>query len=252
MCADTVTANVSGGNVSYGGHLQGPSLHQQFQGGQPFNVPTQATAYLQGRGQPGGAFNMSGMSGALPDFQSGTHAHGSQQSQQRFPPGATPTGSLNYQGQPISQFAGQTPINPQGFPSYPGQFATPYQHAAAVAVAQAYEQQQSGQQPHPGGPSQNQPSYNASSFFPGPQQQQFVFYPGQYGPGGLPQQAGQGQSPYGRGPSHSHGQAGLSQQEGDVAAMGGRFPAYSGMAPAVSAPFSYGLSGSSARSSGPG
>ena len=195
---------------------------------------------------------MSGMAGALPDFQSGTHSHHSPQSQPRFPPGGTATASLGFQAQPMSQFAGQTPINPQGFSSYLSQFATPYQQAAAVATAQAYEQQQSSHQPHQGGPGSNQPPYNTSSFFPGHQQQQFVYYPGQYGPGGLPQQGVQGQpgpipSSYGRGPNQSHGQTG----EGDVGAMGGRFPVYGGQAPTVSTPYSYGLSGAG-RPSGPG
>lgn len=254
VVADIVAANASGSNVSYAAHLQGPALQPQFPGGQPFNVPTQqAAAYLQGRGQPGGAFSMSGMAGALPDYQPGTHAHGSLESQQRLPPGATPTASLNYQAQPVSQFAGQTPMNAQGFSTYPSQFASPYQHAAAVAAAQAYGQQQVNQQSHPGGPSPTQGSYNTSSFFPGHQPPPFLYYAGQYGQGGLPQQGVQGgplPSSYGRGSSQHHGQTGLSHQGGD--AMGGRFPTYSGVTPVAPVPYLYGASGSTIRSSAPG
>ena len=211
--------------------------------------PQQPTAYLQGRGQPGSPFNLSGMAGALPDFQSSTRSHGPQQSHQRLPPNATLTASPGFQAQPISQFAGQTPMNSQGFPTYSSQFTTPYQHAAAVAAAQAYDHQQANPQSHQGGPSLNQVSYNTSSFFPSHQQQQFLYYPGQYGQGGLPQQGVQGQSPssYGRGPSHPHGPTGLPQQEGDVAAMGGRFPSYG-----ASMPYSYAPPGSSMRSNAPG
>ncbi len=256
--ADLIAANAPGSNVSFAAHLQGPAPPQQFPGGQPFNVPTQqATAYLQGRGQPGGAFSMSGMAGALPDYQSGPHSHGSQQSQQRFPPSATPTGSLNFQAQPLSQFAGQTPLNTQGYPTYPSQFATPYQHAAAVATAQAYEQQQANQQSHNAGPSPTQGSYNNASFFPSHPPQQFLYYAGQYPHGGLQPQGLQGHSgpvpsSYGRGSVHLHGQAGLPHQEGDVAAMAGRFPTYGGIAPVASMPYPYGPSGSSMRSSAPG
>ncbi len=217
-------------------------------------MPTQqATAYLPGRGQPGGAFGMSAMAGALPDYQPGTHSHGSHESQQRFPPGAAPTAGLNFPAPPISQFAGQTPMNAQGFSTYPSQFAAPYQHAAAVAAAQAYDQQQANQQSHPGGPSSTQGSYNASSFFPGHQPQQLLYYAGQYGPGGVPQQGVQGgplPSSYGRGSSHHHGQTGLPHQGGD--SMGGRFPIYGGVPPVASAPYLYGASGSTMRSSAPG
>lgn len=193
---------------------------------------------------------MSGMSGALPEYQPSAQPHRSQQSQQRFAPGVAATIGLGFQPQPVAQFAGHASINTQGYPTYPPQYATPYQHAAATAAAQAYAQAQAqgSQHSRSGGPSPTHASYTPPSYFPSHQQQQFVYYPGQYGQGSQPQQGMQGHTgppstPYLRGPNHPYGQLPLQQQEGDLTAMGGKLPVYGNFVPGAPGSYNYGSAG---------
>jgi hypothetical protein len=151
---------------------------------------------------------MSGMAGALPDYQPSTQSQMSQHDQQRFITG-TPGGVSPYS---------QTSINTANFQVHPSQYGSAYQ----------YGQVQQSPQTQSGGPSPIHPPYSAGAYFPS-QQQQFAYYPGQYGQLGQPQHGSY--SSYGPGASQVYG-----QQSGEM----GRHM-HSGYSP--SAYSSYGSSG---------
>lgn len=176
---------------------------QQLQGGQIFNHPGQhPTAYPIGRGQSQGTFSMSGMAGALPEYQTATSSQLPHQDPQRFLAG-TSSGSSNYQAQ---QFAGQAPLGTGNYPMHPSQY--PYQPAYG-------QMQASSQSSHSSGPSPVHSSYPGGGYFPA-SQQQYVYYPGQYGQSPQPQH-GSYSTVYGHGSSLAYG-----QQGGDMTAMAGR------------------------------
>lgn len=180
-----------------------PTPQQQLPGGHIFHVPgQQAAAYHMGRGQSPGAFSMSGMAGALPEYQNTTSSQMSPQDSQRFLAG-TASGPSNYQAQ---NFPTQVPLNTGTYPIHPSQY--PYQ--------QPYGQMRaSSQSSHSGGPSPVQSSYAGGAYFPA-SQQQYMYYPGQYGQPPQPQH-GSYPTAYGSGPSHVYG-----QQGGNMSAMAGR------------------------------
>ncbi len=203
---------------------------QQLPGGQVFPVPGQQTpGYHMGRGQSPGSFSMSAMAGALPEYQSTNSSQMSQQDSQRFLAG-TSTGPSNYQAQ---HFPGQAPLSPGNYPMHPSQY--PYQPAYG-------QMRVSPQSSHSSGPSPVQSSYPGSAYYPA-SQQQYMYYPGQYGQSPQPQH-GSYPTAYGPGPSQAYG-----QQGGDVSAMAGR-SIHSGYPPGTVMPYSsYGSPGAYLRPS---
>ncbi len=188
--------------------MQMATPQQQLPGGQTFNLPgQQTTGYHMNRGQSPGAFSMSGMAGALPEYQTTTSTHMSHQDPRRFQAG-TSSNTSNYQAQ---QFPGQTPLSTGNYPMHPSQY---HYHPA-------YGQMQpSPQSSHSSGPSPVHSSYPGGTYFPA-SQQQYMYYPGQYGQSPQPQH-GSYPTAYGHGSSHAY-----AQQAGDVPAMSGR-PMHSG------------------------
>lgn len=228
--SDLITDNVSSGNVPYDFQVQMATPQQQLPGGQVLNLPgqQQTTAYHMGRGQSSGTFSMSGMAGALPDYQTTTPSQMSHQDPQRFLTG-TSTIPSNYQAQ---HFPGQTPLTTGSYPMHPSQY--PYQPAYG-------QMQASPQSSHSNGPSPAHTSYPGGAYLPA-SQQQYMYYPGQYGQSPQPQH-GSYSTAYGHESSHAYG-----QQGGDMSAMSGR-TMHSGYAPGTVMPYpSYGSSGAYLRS----
>lgn len=227
---DQIADNVSSGNVPYEYQVHGPAPQQQVPGGQTFNLPgQQTTGYQMGRGQSTGAFNMSGMAGALPEHQTHIPSHMLHQDQQRFLAG-TPSSSSNYQAQ---QFPGQAPLSTGNYPLHPSQ----YNYQSAYGQMQA-----SPQSSHSSGPSPGHSSYPGGTYYPA-SQQQYMFYPGQYGQSPQPQH-GSYPTTYSHGSSHAYGQQGR-----DMSAMAGR-TMHSGYPPGNVMPYSsYGSSGTYLRPS---
>lgn len=222
--ADQIAENASSGNVPYQFQVQMATPQHQIPGGQIFNLPgQQTTGYQMGRGQSPGAFGMSAMAGALPEYQNTTSSQMSHQDSQRFLAGTSSTSS-SYQAQ---QFPGQAPLSTGNYPVHPPQY--PYQ--------QAYGQlQASPQSSHPSGPNPVHSSYPGGAYFP-TSQQQYIYYPGQYGQSPQPQH-GSYPTSYGPGSTHAYG-----QQGGDVSAMAGR-TMHSGYPPGTVVPYSsYGSPG---------
>lgn len=213
--AKSTAEDVVSSNVPYEFQLQGATPQQHLPGGQPFNVPgPQSGAHQLGRGQSPGAFSMSGIARALPEYQSSTSSQISHYDQQRFLAG-TPGGVSPYS---------QPSINTANFPVHPSQYGSVYQ----------YGQVQQSPQTQSAGPSPIHPSYFAGAYFP-PQQQQYAYYPGQYQ---QPSQPHHGSfSSYGHGASPGYG-----HQPGEI----GR-PMHSGYSPSA-----YASSGSSGQYLRPG
>ena len=216
--SDRIADNVSSGNVSYDFQTQMAPPQQQPPGGQIFHLPGQHTAaYAMGRGQSPGAFSMSGVAGALPDYQTTTSSQMSHQDPQRFLAG-TAGSPANYQPQGIQN---QAPLSSGSYPMHPSQY--PYQSA--------YGQMRASQQSsHPSGPSPVHSSYPGGPYNPA-SQQPMVVYPGQYGQSPQPQH-GSYPTAYGPGPSHAYG-----QQGGDMSGMASR-TIHSGYPPGTVIPYS--------------
>ncbi|CAD6574609.1 MAG: hypothetical protein ASARMPRED_006829 [Alectoria sarmentosa] len=222
--------DVSFGNVSYEFQRPGAFLQHQFPGGQVFNLPgQQTTGHHMGRGQSTGAFNMSGIAGALPEYQNTTSSQMSHQDPQHFLTGTLGTlgasgtsgTSSNYQAQ---QFPGPAPLSTGNYPMHPSQYN--YQPAHG-------QMQANPQSSHSSGPSPVHSSYPGGTYFPA-SQQQYMFYPGQYGQPPQPQH-GPYPTSYSHGSSHAYGQQGV-----DVSAMAGR-TMHSGYPPGTVMPYpSYG------------
>ena len=180
-----------------------PPSHQQIPGGQVFQLPgQQTTAYPVGRGQSQAAFSMSGLAGALPEYQPTNPSQIMHQDPQRFLAG-TSGGPSSYQAQ---HFPGQAPLSSGNYPMQPSQY--PYPPAYGPMRA-------SQQSSHSSGPGPAHPSYPGAAYFPAPQQQ-YMYYPGQYGQSPQPQH-GSYPTAYGPGPSHAYG-----QQAGDMSGVTGR------------------------------
>ncbi|KAL2046018.1 hypothetical protein N7G274_001465 [Stereocaulon virgatum] len=218
--------DASHGNLPYEFQLQGATPQQQIPGLNPFNLPgqQQSAGYQLGRGQSPGAFGMSGMVAALQDYHSSTPSQMSHFDQQQFLAG-TPSGASPLQSQ---QHAGQSSMNPAAYPMHPSQYPPAYQ--------QAFGQMQPTPPSHSGGLNPVQSPYNGSAYYSA-QQQQYMYYPGQYGQSGQPQR-GTYPTAYGSGPNQ-----GFGQQTGEMSAMGGR-ALHSGYSPGAAGPFPYGTSGS--------
>lgn len=196
---------------------------QQLPAGQVFSLPgQQTTGYHMGRGQSPGAFSMSGIAGALPEYQTTTSSQMSHQDQQRFLAG-TPSSSSNYQAQ---QFPHQAPLSTGNYPMHPSQY--PYQPAYGQVQA-------SPQSSHSSGPSPVHSSYPGGAYFPA-SQQQYMYYPGQYGQSPQPQH-GSYPTAYGHVSSHAYG-----QQGGDMSPIASR-AMHSGYPPATVPYPSYGSPG---------
>lgn len=197
---------------------------QQLPGGQIFHLPGQQPAgYPMGRGQSPGAFSMSGMAGALPEYQTTNSSQMSHHDPQRFLAG-TSSGLSNYQAQ---HFPGQAPLSTGIYPMQPSQY--PYQPA--------YSQMRASQQAsHSSGPHPAHSSYPSGAYYPA-SQQQYVYYPGQYGQPPQPQH-GSYPTAYGPGPNHAYGQQGE-----DMSGMAGR-TMHGGYPPDTAMPYSsYGSPG---------
>ena len=192
---------------------------QQLPGGQAFHLQGQQTAgYPVGRVQSPGAFSMSGMAGALPEYQSTNPSQLSHQDPQRYLAG-TSTGPSNY---PTQHFPSQAPLSTGNYSMHPSQY--PYQPA--------YGQMRASQQStHPTGPSPVHSSYPGGAYFPA-SQQQYVYYPGQYGQSPQPQH-GSYPTAYGPGPSQAYGQHG-----GSMSGMAGR-TVQGGYPPGAVMPYSW-------------
>lgn len=197
---------------------------QQHPGGQIFGPPgQQTTGYHIGRGQSPGAFSMSGMAGALPEYQTTNSPQMSHQDPQQYSAGTSSTSS-NHQAQ-LSP--GQAPLSTGNYHMHPSQYS--YQPAYG-------QMQASPQSSHPSGPSSVHSSYPGGTYFPA-SQQQYMYYPGQYGQSPQ-QQHGSYPTAYGHGPSHAYG-----QQGGDMSSMAGRIM-HSGYPPGTVMPYtSYGSPG---------
>ncbi|KAK4698037.1 hypothetical protein P7C71_g129, partial [Lecanoromycetidae sp. Uapishka_2] len=214
----TPPENVGAGNVPYEFSPQGPTHLQHLPGGQPLHAPGQQSGgYQLGRGQSPGAFSMSGMAGALPDYQSSASSQMSHHDQQRFLAGTQSGGGAS----PYSQ----NTINTANFPVHPSQYGSAYH----------YGQVQQSPQSASGGPSPIHASYSGGTYF-APQQQQHAYYPGQYG------QISQTQA----GPYPSYGSAGNQGYEQQPGEMGRQM--HSGYAPG---PFSSRVNSSSSTGSIP-
>ena len=218
--SDQIVDNVSSGNVSHDLQMQVATPQQQLHGGQLYsNSPQQIAGYPTGRGQSPGAFSMSGMAGALPEYQNtAVSSQMSHQDPQRFL-AATSSRSSNYQAQ---QFPGPAPLSTGNYPVHPSQYP-PYQPAYG-------QMQASPQSSHSSGPSPVHSSYPGGAYFPA-SQQHYMYYPGQYGQSPQPQH-GSYPTAYGHGSSHAYG-----QQGGDLAAMAGR-TMHSGYPPGTVMPYS--------------
>ncbi|KAL8836369.1 MAG: hypothetical protein Q9170_002942 [Blastenia crenularia] len=136
-----------------------------------------------------------------------------------------------------SPFAGQTPMTSPGYGGYAPQYATPYQQAAANA--QAFSLSQLNQPSQSTGSTPIHPPYPGHAYYPAQQQQQYLLYPGQYGPSG---QSLQGLPPaythsFGRGSSPAFG-IGPPQHVPDVAGMPARVSQYGGFP--TTGPLNYG------------
>ena len=174
---------------------------------------------------------MSGMAGALPEHQTNTSSHLSHQDQQRFLAGTSSTSS-NY---PAQQFPGQGTLSTGNYHMHPSQ----YNYQPAYGQMQA-----SPQSSHSSGPSPGHSSYPGGTYYPA-SQQQYMFYPGQYGQPPQPQH-GSYPTTYSHGSSHAYG-----QQGGDLSAMAGR-TIHSGYPPGnVMSYSSYGSPGVYLRPSNP-
>lgn len=204
--------------------MQMATPQQQLPRGQIFNLPgQQTTGYHMGRGQSSGAFSMSGMAGALPEYQTATSSQMSHQAPQRFIAG-TSSSSSNYQAQ---QFPGQVPLSTGNYHIHPSQYT--YQPPYG-------QMQASPQSSHSSGPSPVHSSYPGGAYFPA-SPQQYMYYSGQYGQSPQPQN-GSYPTAFGHGSSHAYG-----QQGGDMSAMAGR-TIHSGYPPGAVMPYSsYGSSG---------
>lgn len=167
-----------------------------------------------GRGQSPSAFNMSGLTGALPDYQSSTPGQMSHHDQQRIL-ASSPGAAATYQSQP-------SPGQSMNYSAHPSQFPSAYQHGYSP-------------QPHSAGPSPIHPSFSGGAYFP-TQHQQYMYYPGQYGQPVQPQQ-GPFPSAYGLAPTH-----GYSQQGTDISSMGGGM-AHSVYSPGAPQNYAYGSGG---------
>ena len=224
LSSDHIADNVSSGNVSYESQTQMPPPQQQLPGGPSFHLPGQQTAgYPMGRRQSSGAFSMSGMAGALPEYQTTNSSQMSHQEPQRFL-GGTSSGLSSYQAQ---QFPGQAPLSTGSYPMQPSQY--PYQPAYGQVRA-------SQQASHSSGPNPVHSPYPGGAYFPA-SQQQYVYYPGQYGQSPQPQH-GSYPTAYGPGPNHAYGQQGA-----DISGMAGR-TIHSGYPPGTVIPYSsYGSPG---------
>ena len=217
---DLTADNVSSGNTPFDFNYHGTTPQQQALVGSPFNPPVHGLTGLQtGRGQPHGMFNMSGMAGALPDYQAAAATQLSHHDQQRFPPG-TPGTTSTYQTQ---QFSGQSAMNVSNYAGHPAQYTSVYQQGFPIPQ---------GSQSHPGGPGANHPPYPGGAFSTG-HQQQYVLYPGHYS---QPAQAPHGPLPpsYGPGP--------YTQQAVDMSTIGGRL-SQNPFASGVSSSYGYGSGG---------
>lgn len=165
---------------------------------------------------------MSGMAGALPDYQTTLSSPIPHQDPQRFIAGTSSMPS-NYQAQ---QFSGHTQFITGNYPT----------HASQYAYQPAYGQMQaSPQYSHSGGPSPVHTPYPGTTYHPS-SQQQYIYYPGQYGQPPQPQH-GSYPTAYGHGSSHTYGQQGR-----DMSAMSGR-AMHSGYSPGIMPYPSYGSSG---------
>ena len=235
--------HVAASNAAYYFNLQAPTPQQRPGNGQPFNLPPQQRKAPQSssQGQPDSGLNMGSMAGALPSYQQPSgHAHVAPQSQQRFPPSASV-----HQLQASSQFAGQTLINSPGYNvAFSSQFTSPFSPSHQLTTEpQPYSHQPSNQQGQPGGPSPSQTSYSNPSYFPSPQQHQFMFYPTPYGHIGQSQPQFQGRSsaysPYYRRLSQSYVQGPQQQQQHQLDTMGGMSGGFPSQVGFTQGPFAY-------------
>lgn len=155
-----------------------------------------------GQAQPSGAFNMVGMAGALPEFQSSRPSQVPQQGQQRQQPGQTAM-NPNYSTQQAPQYVGQPSTANPNYPQIPLQYQTHYQQAAA----QAYVQAQSTHHPQPIGSNPSQGGFASNPYYPSAQSQAFSYYPGQYvSQQGTSGRQGMYPTPYGRASGQAYGQ----------------------------------------------
>ena len=166
---------------------------------------------------------MSGMVGALQDHQSSTPSQISHLDQQQVL-ADTPSGTSPFQSQ---QYTGQSPMHPANYPLHPSQYPPMFQ--------QAFGQIQPSPPSQSGGPIPIHSPYTGAAYY-SPQQQQYMYFPGQSGQPGQPQR---GSYPTAYGPGLNQG---FGQQTGEMPAMGGR-AMHSGYSPGAAGLLPYGTSG---------
>ena len=196
FCADGPAAEFPSGNSPYDFAQQNTGTHQQYPTNQPFNLSLQ---YATAGSQDGsGGFNMMGMATALPEYSTKQ----SLQSHSRLPPGPL-VPSPSYQGQQMSQFAGQIPMNQQTYPTFPTQYGAPYQQSPGPS----YPQLSPAHQSHMEAQAAGQIPYNNNHYFMNPSQQ-LQYYPGQLGQPGQAQhvQGSQYTSSFSRPSGQAYGQ----------------------------------------------
>ena len=191
----------------------------------------ETTAYPTPREQSQVTFAMSGMAGALPEYQTTSSSQMSHPNPQRFLAGTSDSQS-NYQPQP---FPGQAPMSTESYRMHPSQY--PYQPAYTSMQA-------SPQSSHSGAPGPVHALYPDGAYFSA-SQQQYMYYPGQYGQS-PPSHPGAYPTAYGHGSSH-HAYA---QQGGDMPALSGR-TMRAGYSPGTMMPYpAYGSPGAYLRPGG--
>ncbi|KAL6716281.1 hypothetical protein ACLMJK_005847 [Lecanora helva] len=218
---DRSTENVSFCNAPYHVNPNGVPAQQQFPSGSSIDP----SGHQTGRGQPPGVFGMSGIAGALPDYQASVPNQILHHDQQRFLAG-TPGSASTYHPQ---QFHGQSSVNAPSFSAHPSQYPQSYQ--------QGYGVQQSPQS-HPSGQNSLNPSYPGGVYFPA-QQQQYLYYPGYYAQG---MQAQHGTI------SSTHGHGSYPHQAADMTMVSSRLP-QSSFPTGLTTPYTYGSGGTYLRPS---
>ena len=163
------------------------------------------------------------MSGALPD----THGFPRPpQGQQQVPPGPSMS-AHGSQPQNPPQFAGQMQMNTPSY-NYPSHYVTPYQHTAAPPSQ--FTQMQPGQHAQHVGMGPGQGTYS-NTFLPNQQQQQYMYYQGQYAQQSYPNYGVQGHpapqpGSYNQPGSAMYGQGQYPQPTRDPSMSGGKVSPY--------------------------
>lgn len=238
--AQSLSANVVSGHSPYDFHRQGAIPQHQAPAGQSVNVPGQYVPPNIAAHASSGPFSMSGLAGALPDYQSSKNPRAPPQEFQRFQ-----SGSASFPVYPAQQispsFAGQPPTNGTFYNTYQQQYVTPYQSAAPAV--QAFAQSQTSQQQQSGGVSPVQTPFTGQPY-PSNHAQPYLYYGGNYTHMTGQQQVVQGHAgsfpaQYNRLPSVPFAPDYFPLHDGDVNTMGAKILSYNGFVPSLSSNYGF-------------